>query len=180
MEVFCIRCRRRISRQFMEKHYRGHKCDADHDARVLLSIRHLVPYPRGHDLPDSIPRETHVTRARYEGQRLDESGAVIPIRSRSSRKGSKRGLGRQVWVPFWVRIVEGAWARLGLARKNRRDRLLSALCHVPMEKLKVLRDLDRDFTLQPIHAQPGLVLFRATQPNDEAIIVLARALAGES
>ena len=122
MEVHCIRCRRLISRQFIENRQAGPKCAADTTARVLLSEPYnLVPYPWNHDLPEGVPQVKHDTRARYEGQRLDESGAVIP-----HGRGSKRP-GRQVWVPGWVRIVESAWARLGLAHKNRRDRLLCAL-----------------------------------------------------
>lgn len=121
MEVHCIKCRRLVSRQFLENHQHGPKCAGDTTARVLLSEPYnLVPYPARHDLPDHVPQVKHQTRARYEGQRLDECGAVIP-------KG--RSLpGWQVWVPAWVEIVVDAWRRLGLARKNRRDALLRALC----------------------------------------------------
>lgn len=160
MEVHCIRCRRRISRQFLDNHQRGKKCDRDTDARVLLSPPYnAVPYPIGHDLPDCIPHTVHVTRARYEGQRLDESGAVIP-NGKGGRKGSNRGFGRQVWVSAWVRTVESAWARLSLAHKNRRDRLLCAL-----HKL-------RNSELNTLFTRPGR--------TDEGVIALARALTGES
>ncbi len=161
MEVHCIYCRRPISRQFIENHQRGKKCEWDTNARVLLSGPYnLVPYPFGHNLPDCIPRVLHYTRARYEGPRLDESGTIL-TRSRSGRRGSRRGFSCQVWVPAWVRVVESAWARLALAHKNRRDRLLCAL-----------HKLRKDAELNILFSRPGY--------TDAVVIALARTLTGES
>lgn len=128
MEVHCIRCRRQISRQFLVGHQRGPKCQADELAGELLRAG-LVPYPVGNDLPTCIPQRMADTRARYEGARLDDAGAVLT----NSRKRH-----RQLWVPGWVRPVTGAWARAGRAHRNRRDRVLCALYKLPQERLQVL------------------------------------------
>lgn len=128
MEVHCIRCRRQVSRQFLVNHQGGRKCQGDALAGELLR-RGLVPYPSGNDLPDCLHKETHLTRARYEGARLDEAGALVPLYSKPYR---------QVWVPGWVRPVTGAWARSGAAHKNRRDRALCALSKLPAARLQVL------------------------------------------
>lgn len=139
MEVHCIHCRRPISRQFLANHQDGPKCQADALAGVLLR-EGLVPYPQGHDLPDCVYKEFHRTRARYEGARLNEAGAVLPLYSKPYR---------QIWVPGWVRPVTGAWARSGSAHKNRRDRVLCALSKLPAERLQIL--------LMPVLTDAGIL-----------------------
>lgn len=130
MEVYCIHCRRLISRQFLANHQAGPRCKADTTARILLAPPHnLMPYPMENNLPKCIPTVAHVTRARHEGQRLNENGAVIP---RSSR------FYLQLWVPAWVDVIVEAWMLLDRAHKNRRDRVLCALLKQPQATLHAL------------------------------------------
>ena len=100
--MICPKCKRDLSLPKLSpakraKEHRDHEgsrgCTLDALAQELFA-RDLVPYPKGHSLPDFIPIQVYKTRAETG---LDKLGQLMPRRSSSFED--------QFWTSKWVRIV---------------------------------------------------------------------------
>ncbi len=100
--MICSKCKRDLSLPKLSparraKELRDHEgsrgCTLDSVAQELF-VRDLVPYPKGHSLPDFIPIQVYKTRAETG---LDKLGQLMPKRSSSFED--------QYWAPKWARIV---------------------------------------------------------------------------
>ncbi len=99
--MICPKCKRdlmpRLSPSKRAKELRNHEgsrgCTLDALAQELFA-RDLVPYPKGHSLPNFIPIQVYKTRAETG---LDKLGQLMPRRSSSFED--------QFWAPKRARIV---------------------------------------------------------------------------